>query len=99
MFDSLRRWRPGSTDSSLAQDGALIAHMDAAGVDKAIVAAWWGPAGPIISNDSVGQLCPSLPDRLFGAVSVDLYRPMAAVNEIRRCVSEYDVRAVRVLPW
>jgi predicted TIM-barrel fold metal-dependent hydrolase len=99
MFDSLRRWRPGSTDPAFAQDGALIAHMDTAGVDKAIVAAWWGPAGPIISNDSVGHLCRTHPDRLVGAVSVDLSRPMAAVNEIRRCVTEYDVRAVRVLPW
>jgi uncharacterized protein len=37
------------------------------------------------------------PDRLLGAGSVDISRPMDAIKEIRRCVKELGFKAIRVL--
>jgi predicted TIM-barrel fold metal-dependent hydrolase len=34
-----------------------------------------------------------------GVASVDLYQPMAAVRELRRCVRELGFRALRIVPW
>jgi len=38
------------------------------------------------------------PDRLVGG-SVDLYRPLDAVRELRRCVRQLGFRALRIVPW
>jgi hypothetical protein len=34
-----------------------------------------------------------------GVGSVDIRRPMQAMREVRRCVSELGFKAIRVLPW
>src|SRR5262249_21976778 len=34
-----------------------------------------------------------------GVASVDLYQPMAAVRELRRCVPELGFRALPIVPW
>ena len=60
---------------------------------------WWGPSGPMISNDDVAEMCTAHPDRFVGVASVDLMRPMAAVSELRRCVEVHGFRALRILPW
>ena len=99
MFASLRRWagQTGIPDN-IPMDFTLAA-LDAAGVEKALVSAWWGPKGPLISNDEVASFVAAAPTRLFGVASVDLFRPMDAVRELRRCVRELGFRALRVLPW
>lgn len=76
-----------------------LAALDAAHVDRALVSAWWGPDGPLLSNDDVALLVRAHPDRFFGVASVDLLRPMAAVRELRRSVRELGFRALRILPW
>ena len=70
--------------------------MDRASVGLGMLCAWWGPAGPMISNDDVAALCAAHPDRFVGVASVDLMRPMAAVAELRRWVEEFGFRALRV---
>jgi uncharacterized protein len=69
------------------------------GVDKVVASAWWGPRGPMISNDSVCAIVGRHPDRVIGIASVDLQRPMDAVRELRRCVRHLGLRGLRVLPW
>lgn len=39
------------------------------------------------------------PDRFRGLASVDLFRPMEAVRELRRYVREYDFVEVRQVQW
>ena len=98
-FESLRRW----TGQELpAEDPKLewtIAAMDAGGVDVAVLSAWWGPDGPIISNDEVAACVGAYPDRFAGLASVDLTRPVEAVRELRRAVEELGLIGLRVLPW
>lgn len=53
----------------------------------------------MISNDEVASFVMAAPNRLRGVGSVDLSRPLQAVKEIRRCVSELGFKAIRVLPW
>src|SRR5688572_32988521 len=87
MFESLRRWAGGMvhTDLPLA---STIAALDQAGVRTALVSAWYGPQGALISNDEVAGWAKEQPDRLVGIGSADLARPLAAVRELRRCVKQ-----------
>jgi predicted TIM-barrel fold metal-dependent hydrolase len=101
MFESLRRWVPNTllTPSKNVPLAETIEAMDAAGVRLGLVCAWWGPRGPLIDNDEVAAFIRQYPGRLRGVAAVDLYRPMAAVRELRRAVRELDFRALRLLPW
>jgi uncharacterized protein len=99
MFATLRRWmRIEEVPQEIPLDLTLGA-LEAAGVGKALVSAWWGPEGPLISNDEVASFVRAAPDRLVGVAAVDLSRPMDAVRELRRCVEELGFKALRVLPW
>lgn len=99
MFDSLRRWAKGMFPDGDIPLSWTLEQMDAADVAVGMLSAWWGPTGPLISNDEVGAIVAKHPERFVAVVSVDLYRPMDAVREVRRCVAEYGARAVRVVPW
>lgn len=98
MFASLRRWMGGAVPDAIPLPLTLGA-LDAAGVGRALVSAWWGPGGPIISNDEVASVVSAHPDRFVGIASVDLFRPMEAVRELRRCVRDLGFRGLRMLPW
>ena len=101
LFATLLRWQgidPASLPETIPSELTLHA-LDAAGVDRALVSAWWGPRGPMLANDDVAALARAYPERLIGVASVDLMRPMVAVRELRRCVRELGMRALRVLPW
>ena len=93
---TLLRWTGVDRTAPAADD--LVASMDEAGIDRALVSAWYGPAGAIISNDEVAATVTRHPDRLSAVASVDLRDPMGAVREIRRRAGEGAV-AVRVVPW
>ncbi len=56
MFASLRKWMGMDTLPDTFPAEWTIAALDAAGVDKALVSAWWGPEGPLLSNDEVAAL-------------------------------------------
>ena len=98
FFESLRRWaRQGSLpDIPLSK---TIEAMDEAGVGVGLLAAWWGPGGALIGNDEVASIVGEHPGRLLGIASVDLYRPMDAVRELRRCVRQRGFRGLRIVPW
>src|SRR5215203_5821431 len=103
MFDSLRRWPSywrtlAEHDGHATPDQALESFA-ADGISSVIASAWWGPTGPMITNEELADLVRRYPDRIAGIASVDLMHPMAAVRELRRCVKEYGFRGVRVLPW
>jgi uncharacterized protein len=99
MFATLRRWMgltevPDRIPLELTR-GAL----DAAGVTRALITAWVGPEGALVSNDEVAGFVSEDPKRLLGAAAVDIRRPVEAVRELRRCVEELGFKALRTLPW
>lgn len=99
MFESLRRWTKGGLPTSELPVSATVAAMDQGGVDKALISAWLAPRRVLISNDEVAGFVAQAPDRLVGVGSVDISRPMEAVREVRRCITELGFKAIRVLPW
>ncbi|WP_218021183.1 amidohydrolase family protein [Nocardia crassostreae] len=98
MFDSLRRW---GAPLPAEQPPVAATHtlMDAAGVDTALISAWYGPEGVLISNDEAASFAADSGGRLIGVASVDLRKPVAAVRELRRAVTELGMRALRIVPW
>jgi predicted TIM-barrel fold metal-dependent hydrolase len=99
MFEPLRRWMKGSLPTGPVPVAATVRAMDDAGIDRALISAWFGPRGPMISNDEVAGFVAEAPGRLVGVGSVNIARPMDAVREVRRCVRELGFKAIRVLPW
>jgi hypothetical protein len=98
MFESLRRWTGGGTMQDIPPEFTLAA-MDEAGVRMGMLAAWCGPQGWLISHDEVAALAHKNPGRFAGVASANLYRPMEAVRELRRCVKQLGFKALRVVPW
>jgi hypothetical protein len=99
MFESLRRWMGVVEVPDEIPLGFTLGALQAAHVDRALVCAWYGPDGALISNDQVASFVRGAPDVLVGVASVDLARPMDAVRELRRAVRHLGLRALRVLPW
>src|SRR5262245_21324149 len=99
VFDSLQRWGPSAFSESSQPIEAVLAEMDRADVTCGMLCAWWGPSGPMISNDEVAHHCSTHPDRFFGIASVDLYRPMGGVRELRRRVKQDGFKGLRIVPW
>lgn len=97
MFESLWRWM-GLTEAppSLAPEVTLRA-LD--GVDIGVLCAWYGPEGPLVTNEEVAALCRAHPGKFVGLASADIRRPVAAVAEFRRAVNELGLRGFRYLPW
>ena len=76
-----------------------LAVMEQGGIDRSLISAWVAPKNVMISNDEVASFVAQAPDKLIGVGSVDLSKPMQAVQEVRRCVNELGFKAIRVLPW
>lgn len=101
MFASLLRWM-GVEDSSNMPEAPIemtLGAMDAGNVDVGIITAWYGPDGPMISNDEVAGFVEAAPKRLVGLASVDIRQPVTAVRELRRAVKELGLIGFRALPW
>jgi len=101
MFASLLRWM-GVTEAELPEELPVeltLGALDAAGVDVALTCAWWGPQGELLSNAGVAALVRGWPERFVGLASVDLRRPMRAVDCLRRAVEVDGFRGLRMLPW
>ena len=99
MFDSLRRWTHSDPPAEELPIEWTLEAMDKAGVAVGMLCAWWGPQGPLITNDDVAARVEAHPDRFVGVASVDLHRPMDGVRELRRCVHELGFKALRIVPW
>jgi uncharacterized protein len=99
MFEPLRRWTGAEVPDRELPLSLTIAAMDAANVQRGLICAWHGPDGPLISNDEVAAFVAQEPDRLTGVASVDLFKPVDAVRELRRAVEDLGFKALRVVPW
>lgn len=95
----LLRWTGQDTASLVGDPAAMVAAMDEAGVDIALLAAWHGPEGPLIDHDELERQLDAAPERFRGLLTADLRDPMGAVREIRRRVDGHRFVGVRVVPW
>lgn len=77
----------------------IIALMDAAGISKICLTAWYRPGKVLFSNEEVAEFTRAYPERVVGIVGVDLLDPVRAVGQIERYVREEGFKGVRVVPW
>jgi predicted TIM-barrel fold metal-dependent hydrolase len=85
-MQTLLRWT-GRSESALETVETTLRAMDEGNVDIALLSAWRGPEGCLISNEEVAQMVAAAPSRFRGLASVDLERPMEAVREITSAVA------------
>jgi hypothetical protein len=83
-------------DLSAAQ---LVEMMDEAGVDRVLLCAWHRPGSWIIRNDTIAEFVHQFPKRFIGVAAVNLEKPVEAVREFQRAVSDLGFKALRVVPW
>lgn len=98
IFESLRRWVSTIPKGDLPVSMTLQA-MDAGQVDVALLSAWYGPNGSLISNEEVFEWTKAASNRLYGLAGVDLNNPMDAIRTLRKCVNEYGFKGLRIVQW
>jgi predicted TIM-barrel fold metal-dependent hydrolase len=98
-LEPLRRWTGRTVDDLTSSVELTVAAMDRSGVELALLSAWCGPGGWLITNDDVARAVDAAPGRFRGLASVDLSDPAGAVRTIRRVVDGERFVGVRVVPW
>ena len=98
-FDSLKRWIGQSTQDLDVPLSATVTAMESGGVKKALLAAWYGPQGDLISNEEVKDCIDEHPDLFAGLASVDLRDPVKAVKTLRKYVTQHDFKGLRIVQW
>lgn len=96
---TLLRWAGNAESFVVPTPQSTLAAMDAGGVDIALLSAWYGSEGCLISNEEVATQIDAAPDRFRGLASADLRDPMGAVREIRQWVDGKRFVGVRLIPW
>jgi len=97
-FDSLKKWI--GKDNIKAIPLEFTAQlMKAAGVEKAMISAWYAPEGALISNDEVLEAINKYPILFVGMVSADIRNPVEAVRTVRKYVKEHGFKALRIVQW
>jgi uncharacterized protein len=100
MFASIRRWTGQQLPEHDPPIDVTVAAMDDGGIDFGLLSAWSAPRqAPLIGNDEVAEWVTAHPTRFAGLAAVDLNRPVEAVRELRRCVTELGFKGLRVVPW
>ncbi len=78
----------------------MIDEMDAAGVDRCVLSAFYHRDTAVSSNEEVAEQVARFPDRFVGAGAVNpLAKPMAVAREVERLVRDLGLRAVRLEPY
>lgn len=77
----------------------VVAMMDRAGIQTALLTAWHRPGRWVFSNDDVAAMVRQFPGRFIGVAAVNLEKPLEAVHELDRAVHELGFKALRMLPW
>ena len=97
FFDSLKKWTGQSLDEVPLE--LTVQAMQSAGVSKAIISAWYGPQGALISNEEVLEVIKRHPGQFAGIASADLRDPVAAVRVLREYVVEHGFKGLRIVQW
>lgn len=97
FFEPLRRWT-GQSSTAVPLE-VTVEAMRSARVDKALLSAWHGPDGVLISNEDVRAAIEAYPDLFAGLASADIRDPVEAVRMLRRCVGAYGFKGLRIVQW
>jgi predicted TIM-barrel fold metal-dependent hydrolase len=96
---TLQRWTKDQRTRSVPTVTSTLAAMDEANVDIALLSAWHGPQGSLISNEEVSSAIDQAPGRFRGLLTVDLRDPVEATRTIRRLGADERFVGVRIVPW
>jgi predicted TIM-barrel fold metal-dependent hydrolase len=77
----------------------VLEEMDEAEMGRIILSAFVFDGQEMCSNTEAGELSVKHPDRFTMACTVDPRDGMKAYDEVKRCVEEYDCRALRLEPY
>ena len=99
IFASLRRWNKSIPRPDVITPEMTIGAMDQRHVNKSLACAWSSPKGWMIDHSEVAAMRDAYPDRIVPVAGADLSRPMDAVRELRRVVTEDGFKALRIVPW
>ncbi len=98
-MQTLLRWTGREHEQIVPSVASTLESMDAADVDITFLSAWYGPEGPLITNEEVAAQIAEAPARFRGLASVDLRKPVEAVRQIRKWTQDEAFVGVRVVPW
>jgi predicted TIM-barrel fold metal-dependent hydrolase len=102
VAEAARLFQQSGSAHLLDQDWSaeqLVQLMDKAGVDRVMLCAWHRPGTWVVSNDTIASFVRQFPKRFIGVAAVNLEKPIEAVHELERAVSELGFKALRVVPW
>ncbi|MCE7884655.1 MAG: amidohydrolase, partial [Actinobacteria bacterium ATB1] len=78
----------------------MLAEMDAAGVDRAVLSAFYHKDMAVVSNEEVAAVVAEHPDRFVGSGTVNVLRkPGDVAREVNRLVTELGLSAIRLEPY
>jgi uncharacterized protein len=104
QFQGKTSWltgKPWTADGWCVDGETLIGHMDAAGVDRALVMCLaYVPVGAYDPSmgDYIAGLCRQWPDRLIGFYSANPLGGRAEADRLRRAVEELGLKGLKMLP-
>ena len=84
MFESLRRWAGTEIPTEELPLELTMAAMDQASVERGLISAWYGPDGPLITNDEVAGFVARYPN------STLMPEAKARLRDARDRLSEAD---------
>ncbi len=78
----------------------MLTEMDAAGVDRCVLSAFYHKDTAVVSNEEVSEMVHQYPDRFVGAGTVNpLQKPMKVAAQVTRLVGELGLKAIRLEPY
>ena len=78
----------------------MLAEMDAAGVDRCVLSAFYHQDLAVVSNEAVAEVVRRHPDRFVGSGTVNpLGKPGAVARAVRRLVRELGMKVIRLEPY
>lgn len=77
----------------------MIAEMDGAGIDRAVLTNMADLRGEIATADQVLQMCEDYPDRFIGSYCYDPYRISASLDRLESLLATGRFRSTLALPW
>jgi len=77
----------------------MVAEMDQAGIEKAVMSALMDPKGHIVTNEFVAEVINKYPGRFIGQFAYDPRTGMKAVRELENFVREFNFGGLKIEPF
>lgn len=78
----------------------MLAEMDAAGVERCVLSAFYHKDLPVVTNEEVAELVKSHPDRFVGSGTVNVtHRPMEVARKVEYLAGDLGMKAIRLEPY